>query len=121
MIGLPRDNFRRERERHIREAIQFNKLYWKIIRECPLPGRRVYGCGEIGENNSLKEASVDKTFHCTNCGQMIVATSEDRKKRLKVSCPRCDETYKLHPPYATHEGETIQYKDDSLNVNSVNK
>jgi len=118
---LPRDNFRRERERRTREAIQFNKLYWKIIRAYPLPCRRVYGCSETHENNSLKEASADKMFHCTNCGQMIVATSEGRKKRSRVSCPKCNEIYKLHPSYATHEGETIQFEDDNMEVNSVNK
>jgi len=108
---LPKDNFRRERERRIRSAIEFNNVYRKIVREGQLPRRSVDGCVEIEKNDSFTEESLEKNFHCTNCGQVIIATKEDRTKRAKVSCPRCNETYKLHPPYATHEGETIQYEE----------
>jgi hypothetical protein len=111
VTSLPRDNFRRERERRIRSAIEFDNLYRKITRRDPSPSRRVIGCDQMEQNNSLMEVSSQKTFHCTNCGQVIVTTSEDRAKRARVSCLRCNEKYKLHPPYVTHEGETIQYEE----------
>lgn len=111
VASLPRDNFRREREFRDRSAAEFNQLYWKIVRKYPLPGKGADGCVEIEGNEFLKETSSKKTFHCTNCGQVIITTSEDRTKRARISCPRCKETYKLHPPYVTRKGETIQYEE----------
>ena len=108
---MPRDIFRRERERRIRSAIEFDNLYWQMIRRNPLPVRYIINSGEIKQSDSLAEVPSLKTFHCTNCGQAIVTTDEDRTRRMKVQCPKCNEEYKLHPPYATHEGETIQYEE----------
>jgi len=114
VISLPRDNFRRERERRIRSAIEFDNLYWKIVRRDQSHARRVIDYGQTKQNSSLMEVPSQKTFHCTNCGQVIITTSEDRAKRARVSCSKCNEKYKLHPPYVTHEGETIQYEEQQL-------
>jgi len=106
---LPRDNFRRERERRIRSAFEFDNLYWKIVCRNPLPPRHVGRCGEMKSGWPV-EVFSQKTFYCINCGQVIIATSEDRVRRAKISCPKCNQKYKLHVPYATHEVETIQYE-----------
>jgi DNA-directed RNA polymerase subunit RPC12/RpoP len=111
VASLPKDNFRRERERRIRSAIEFENLYWRTIRRNPLPARYTINNDEIKQSVFLREVPSQKTFHCTNCGQVIVTTDDDRIRRAKIQCPRCNEKYKLHPPYATHGGEIIPYEE----------
>ena len=105
---MPRDNFRRERERRIVSAVQFNNVLTRVLSQ---DRYIVYG------NNGSKQieemhCSVDKkAFQCNNCKKSIISTAEQRINRMKISCMNCGETYKLNPEYATKDGETIQYEN----------
>jgi DNA-directed RNA polymerase subunit RPC12/RpoP len=65
--------------------------------------------GELVESDVL----VKKTFYCADCGSEISTTGEDREKRATITCPKCKVKYKLHPSYANHGGEIVQYEEQT--------
>ena len=99
---MPKDKFRRERERRIVAAIQFENVYRRSLRRHPLP----YQLERI--NKSVKPDLPDKSFDC-DCGQEIIATGESRNNREKISCPKCGEVFKLNPEYATNKYGNYRY------------
>jgi hypothetical protein len=93
-----------------RELGHFGHPRWEKFRRNPLPARRAGSLAEI-DGGSPMEAPPQKTSHCTNCRQVTITTLEDRAKRVKISCPKCNQKYKLHVPYVMLKGEMIQNEE----------
>ena len=113
---LPRDNFRREREFRTRSAKEFERVGYDhhLFHAHRFSRRLDSGSVQSGKEVEVcqpEEVPLERIFFCSNCGKTIATSIEDRVNRKKVSCPKCNQMYKLHMPYVTHGGEIIQYEE----------
>lgn len=111
MALVPKDRFKRERERRIVATIQFENVTKRSLGRYPrrFPPHELKKTNELKRTNTfIKPDLLKKSFEC-DCGQEINTKEKSRNIKEKINCPKCGKVFKLHKGFATSQENEIYH------------